>query len=651
MTGTLFGLGVGPGDPELITFKAHRILQAAPVLAYPASETGDSLARRIVAPHLNGDKIESPSECSSAPRFPDETVYGKRRNFSARISAGHDVAVLCEGDPFFYGSFMYLFARVAERHAVEVVPGVSSPMVAQPPRCTACSPERYIDHPSRASGNGTAQRTSQHERSGNHQAWPPLPANSGHAIRYETYGAGPVYRAGDHGERTHLAAGRGRSRRLSLLLDDTGAPTGASMATLGPPAVIVFTEAAYRTAESIRTAFPDAEIYSRSRRVTDGTPFDDPAELLHALFTANRPIIGVCAAGILIRLLAPHLREKQDDPPVLAVSEDGQFCVPLLGGHNAGNWMASEIATSLQGEAAITTATDTRFGVALDDPPHGWVLANPQDAKPFFASLLSGDCIRLIGDADWLSESDLPIRCDGKLKIEISDRKIDGSPRHLVYHRRSLALGVGCERGASGKELMALIDETLTNNELPRDAISGIWSIDLKMDEPAIAEAAANLGAPLRFFSAETLEAETHRLVNPRRLSSVRSDAMALPEAAALAAAGPDAHLLVPKSKSRRATCAIARGGEALDAKQGVRRGSLSLVGIGPGSQEWRTAECVEILRAAEDVVGFTSYINLIEDLNLNASLHPYPIGAETDRVRAAGPCRERARCGPGMFG
>ena len=274
--------------------------------------------------------------------------------------------------------------------------------------------------------------------------------------------------------------------------------------------------------------------------------------------------------------------------------------------------------------------------MALDDPPHGWVLANPQDAKPFFASLLSGDCIRLIGDADWLSESDLPIRCDGKLKIEISDRKIDGSPRHLVYHRRSLALGVGCERGASGKELMALIDETLTNNELPRDAISGIWSIDLKMDEPAIAEAAANLGAPLRFFSAETLEAETYRLVNPSEVVFHEVGCHGVAEAAALAAAGPDAHLLVPKSKSRRATCAIARGGEALDAKQGVRRGSLSLVGIGPGSQEWRTAECVEILRAAEDVVGFTSYINLIEDLNLNASLHPYPIGAETDRVRAA---------------
>ena len=130
MTGTLFGLGVGPGDPELLTLKAHRILQAAPVLAYPAPETGDSLARQIVAPHLSGNKIEVAIRMPlSAPRFPDESVYGEAANsLGTHLTAGQDVAVLCEGDPFFYGSFMYLFARVAEHHAVEVVPGVSSPM-------------------------------------------------------------------------------------------------------------------------------------------------------------------------------------------------------------------------------------------------------------------------------------------------------------------------------------------------------------------------------------------------------------------------------------------------------------------------------------------------------------------------------------------
>lgn len=130
MTGTLYGLGVGPGDPELITLKAHRILQSAPVVAYPAPESGDSLARKIVAPHLSNDKTEVAIRMPlSAPNFPDESVYGEAATtLGHHLASGRDVAVLCEGDPFFYGSFMYLFARLAEQHTVEVVPGVSSPM-------------------------------------------------------------------------------------------------------------------------------------------------------------------------------------------------------------------------------------------------------------------------------------------------------------------------------------------------------------------------------------------------------------------------------------------------------------------------------------------------------------------------------------------
>ncbi|MGF1612025.1 MAG: precorrin-2 C(20)-methyltransferase [Kiloniellales bacterium] len=128
MTGTLYGLGVGPGDPELITVKALRLLQAAPVIAYPAPETGESLARAIVAPHLNGAALEVPIRMPMLQaRFPAQEVYDWAvGELGAHLEAGRDVAVLCEGDPFFYGSFMYLFARMAERYRVEVVPGVSS---------------------------------------------------------------------------------------------------------------------------------------------------------------------------------------------------------------------------------------------------------------------------------------------------------------------------------------------------------------------------------------------------------------------------------------------------------------------------------------------------------------------------------------------
>ena len=128
MTGTLYGLGIGPGDPELITLKALRLLKAAPVLAYPAPERGESLARRIVGPHLEGERIEVAIRMPLvAARFPAQQVYDRAaEELGEHLTAGRDVAVLCEGDPFFYGSFMYLFGRMAERFTVEVVPGVSS---------------------------------------------------------------------------------------------------------------------------------------------------------------------------------------------------------------------------------------------------------------------------------------------------------------------------------------------------------------------------------------------------------------------------------------------------------------------------------------------------------------------------------------------
>jgi precorrin-2/cobalt-factor-2 C20-methyltransferase len=128
MTGCLYGLGIGPGDPELITLKALRLLQAAPVLAYPAPDRGPSLARQIVAGHLPGGQIEIAIRMPMlVNRFPAQEVYDWAEGELGRhLRAGRDVAVLCEGDPFFYGSFMYLFGRLAERFPVEVVPGVSS---------------------------------------------------------------------------------------------------------------------------------------------------------------------------------------------------------------------------------------------------------------------------------------------------------------------------------------------------------------------------------------------------------------------------------------------------------------------------------------------------------------------------------------------
>lgn len=132
MSGTLYGVGVGPGDPELMTLKAHRLIASAPVVAYPAPDEsvagGQSFARAIASGSIRGDAIEIPIVIPMREdRYPAQEAYDKgAEQIADHLDDGRDVAVLCEGDPLFYGSFMYLNARLAGRFPVQVVPGVTS---------------------------------------------------------------------------------------------------------------------------------------------------------------------------------------------------------------------------------------------------------------------------------------------------------------------------------------------------------------------------------------------------------------------------------------------------------------------------------------------------------------------------------------------
>jgi precorrin-2/cobalt-factor-2 C20-methyltransferase len=128
MSGTFYGLGVGPGDPELITLKAWRIISQAPVIAYPAANGNDSLARRIAAPFIPEDVTELAIPVPMrVEREPAQEAYDEAAETIARhLDEGRDVAFLCEGDPLFYGSFAYLLARLAKDYPTHVVPGVTS---------------------------------------------------------------------------------------------------------------------------------------------------------------------------------------------------------------------------------------------------------------------------------------------------------------------------------------------------------------------------------------------------------------------------------------------------------------------------------------------------------------------------------------------
>ena len=127
MTGRLYGLGLGPGDPELVTLKALRLLRAAAVIAYPAPKGGDSFARSIAAEWISPAQREIAIPFPMRPGPPPAALYDDAAaSIAAALDAGADVAFLCQGDPFFYGSFAPVFARLAPRYNVTIVPGVSS---------------------------------------------------------------------------------------------------------------------------------------------------------------------------------------------------------------------------------------------------------------------------------------------------------------------------------------------------------------------------------------------------------------------------------------------------------------------------------------------------------------------------------------------
>jgi cobalt-precorrin 5A hydrolase/precorrin-3B C17-methyltransferase len=363
-----------------------------------------------------------------------------------------------------------------------------------------------------------------------------------------------------------------------------------------------------------------------------GLNADSPQALLPRLFLEGTPIVGICAAGILIRILAPHLSDKTVEPPVLAVASDGKSVVPLLGGHHGANQLARSIAEALDAHPALTTASDGKFTRGLDDPPPGWELSAEDDAKPAMLSLLVGAKIALEGHAPWIAEAGYPVSSMGAVKVLVSEQKLKVD-RGLVFHPKTLVAGVGCERNAEASEVIELIEFALKRENLSQQSLAAIASIDIKADEKALHLAAAHFGVPLRLFSVAELNQERYRLTNPSALVEAEVGTPSVAEAAALKAG----IIAVQKLKSAHATCAIGKASRPIDPDAfGRPPGVLHIVGIGPGEPQARTLSVVHALDRASDWVGYGLYLDLIADLKLTQTEHRFELGDEEARVRHA---------------
>lgn len=399
------------------------------------------------------------------------------------------------------------------------------------------------------------------------------------------------------------------------------------------PAIVVLSPSGLETAKKIRTKLENSKIHARLSEAD--VQFKDVKDHVQTLFKEGCPIIGLCASGILIRLLSSLLDDKWHEPPVLAVSETGSAVVPLLGGHHGANDLARHIAEALGVEAAVTTSGDLHFGVALDSPPEGYMLSNPEDAKSFMSHLLKGEKTQVYGNAPWLKESKLPFSDTGSLTISVTEKITQGDGRHLVYHPKTLVVGMGAVRGAPESEAIALVGTVLKENSLSTHSVAAVTSIDLKADETAIHAVAKHINVPARFFTKDELKVQEPNLENPSEIVRSEVGVAGVAEAAALAF-GENNKLVVSKKKSTNTTIAIAKTTNPPNISYGRTRGLVSLIGVGPGSKAWRSAESVKLLREATDWVGYDLYLDLVEDLKTSQTEHRFPLGAEEKRVRHA---------------
>ncbi|MEM8551066.1 MAG: precorrin-3B C(17)-methyltransferase [Pseudomonadota bacterium] len=640
--GTLTIVGVGPGDPELMTRKAARCLAAAQVVAYPVSR-GGSMAARIAGAdiaHAQHLPFDVPMTGDGAA----ETAYdGAAEAIAARLCEGCDVALLCEGDPTLYGSAASIAERLADEFDVAIIPGViaASAGAAALGRSLVRGEESLTIVPATA----PPQRLTAALRSG---------------------AALAVYKVGRHFDRVARAVRReGRDGTLvqRVSLPDAAtqplqdAPPGPkpyfSMVLVAPKkrqaeppavgdssgsvAVLALSQEglalASRIVIALRASRQDARTHGLVTRTGDAdVSFADPLSHMGALFEGGVPIVAVASSGIVIRALAPHLCDKREEPPVVAVAQDGSAVVPLLGAHRGGTRLAEAVGNALGVRPAVTTRSDTELGVPLDDPPEGFVVA---DRGPFKALAANPFPEGGSGLAD-PRLTFLPKAYGWACDVAATVSPAEDAAHVPTYVMRSVVVGMGAERGADPSAAVALLHKTLEEAGIDARAVACVASLDVKADETALHAAAQSLGVPLRVFGKDALAEQEARLERPSQVVLQAVGVSGVAEGAALAACGEGGTLLVPKTAHDRLTIAVASALAPLVPLPGRARGHVAVVGIGPGAGAWRTGELLRILARADCFVGYGLYLDLVEDLRGDRPRHDFPLGAEEERTRFA---------------
>ncbi|MHC8337326.1 precorrin-3B C(17)-methyltransferase [Pseudomonas sp. HLT2-19-2] len=366
------------------------------------------------------------------------------------------------------------------------------------------------------------------------------------------------------------------------------------------PAIVILGNGSLATARKIAQLYPGALIHGLAERVEGADRvYHEFGATLRELYQQDTPIIALCAAGIVIRTLAPLLLEKGAEPPVLAVAEDGSAVVPLLGGLGGVNVMAREIGAGLQVAAAITTSGELRFGTCLLNPPSGYALGDLEQGKRFVSDLLAGHRVRIEGAAPWLDQVQLPEDPQAQRSIHVGSAEREASANELLIYPRSVAVAVS----AGVADLPDTIRAALQQAKVAVQSLACLVAAEDEMASPALREAALELGVPLRFVTAV-------------------SDLGTLPDVTIIATA-------------HDITIAVAE--QPLDVTQiGRPRGRLAVIGLGPGAAELMVPAVKTELARATDVLGYETYVRMAGPFREDQVLHCTDNREEMQRARHA---------------
>ncbi|MFE6411449.1 precorrin-3B C(17)-methyltransferase [Streptomyces sp. NPDC057837] len=380
--------------------------------------------------------------------------------------------------------------------------------------------------------------------------------------------------------------------------------------------LISATAAGAAARDRLAAAWPDRT------RVYDGPV----ADAVRRAFAECEQLVCFLATGAVVRIVAPLLADKANDPGVVCVDEAGRFAVSLAGGHGGGaNALAREVGEVLGAEPVVTTATDAVDLPGLDTlglPVEG-------DVAAVSRALLDGEPVALRAEVAWPLPP-LPVAAEGAYTIRVTDRLVEAAEREVVLRPPSLVVGVGASSGVPAEEVLELVGSALREAGLSVRSLAELTTVDAKAGEPGVVEAARRLGVPLVTYPAAELSGVEVPNPSDAPLAAVGTPSVA--EASALLRGG---ELLVPKRKSRRAdgtpamaTCAVVR-------RPG--RGRLAVVGLGPGARDLLTPRAREELRRAAVLVGLDQYVDQIRDLlRPGTRVLESGLGAEEERARTA---------------